>query len=148
MTRSGRPRAFLATEERQRVQEAIAAAEKETSGEIRVVIARSVRGDPLEAARKRFARLGMQRTQDRNGVLILLAVATRQFAILGDEAVHNVIEAAGWEQIRDGMAERFRQDDFAGGLIYGVGKVGQVLREHFPWRHGDVNELPDEVVEE
>jgi putative membrane protein len=46
------------------------------------------------------------------------------------------------------MAERFRQNDFAGGLVYAVDRVGQVLAEHFPRQQGDLNELPDAVVEE
>ena len=148
MARSRRPLAFLSAEDKERVQSAIAAAEGETSGEIRVVIARSVRGDALEAARRRFDRLGMHRTEERNGVLILLSVATRQFAIVGDEGVHRFVGPHGWEHIRDGMAERFRQGDFAGGLAYGAAEVGRVLQEHFPRHPGDVNELPDEVVEE
>jgi len=148
MERSGRPQAFLTPEERERVQAAIAAAEGRTSGEIRVVVSRTARGDVLEAARKRFARLRMHRTQERNGVLILLAVASRRFAIVGDEGIHRVVGPEGWEHLRDGMAERFRQGDFADGLVYAVEEVGRVLAERFPWQPGDVNELPDEVVEE
>jgi uncharacterized membrane protein len=148
MERSARPRAFLTAAERDRVQAAIAAAERETSGEIRVVVSRRVRGDALQAARKRFTQLKMQRTKERNGVLILLAVTSRRFAILGDEGIHRVVGSEGWERIRDGMAQRFRQDDFAGGLAWGVGEIGSVLRAQFPWQPGDVNELPDAVVEE
>ncbi len=146
--RSRRPGAFLTPEEKARVEAAIAEAEKGTSGEIRVMITRKARGDPLEAARRAFERLGMHRTRERNGVLILLAVAERRFAILGDEAVHRLIGQEGWEHIRDRMAEYFRQDDFGGGLEYAVREVGRVLAEHFPHRPDDVNELPDQVVEE
>jgi len=148
MARSNRPGAFLTPEERKRVEAAIRAAEGQTSGEIRVVISRQVKGDPLAAARTQFARLRMHETAQRNGVLILLVPATRRFAILGDEGIHQVLGPQGWERVRDGMAERFRQDDFPGGLVYAVEEVGGVLREHFPWREGDVDELPNEVVEE
>lgn len=148
MARSGRPRAFLSAEERDRVQAAIAAAEKGSSGEIRVVISRSARGDVLAAARKQFTRLGMANTRERNGVLILLAVTSRQFAILGDEGIHQLIGVDGWERVRDGMAERFQRGDFAGGLTYGVTEVGRELARHFPWRSDDVNELSDELVED
>lgn len=148
MERSLRPQAFLSADERRRVEEAVAAAERETSAEIRVVISRTVHGDALEAARERFARLRMHETAGRNAVLILLAVASRRFAIFGDEAVHRVVGQEGWEHVRDGMGERFRRDDFGGGLAYGVEQVGRVLKERFPWREGDADELPNRVEEE
>ncbi len=146
--RSSRPTGFLTPEEKRRVEEAIARAEEGTSGEIRVVISRKAKGDPLEAARRTFARLRMHETRERNGVIIFLAVADRRFAIFGDEGIHRIVGQGGWEHIRDGMAERFRKGDFAGGLVYAVEEVGKVLAEHFPHRSDDVNELPDEVVEE
>ncbi len=146
--RKKRPTAFLTPEERAAVEDAIAAAEGTTSGEIRVVISRSAKGDPLEAARRAFARLGMQETRERNGVLIYLATADRKFAIYGDEGIHRIIGQEGWERIRDGMAERFARGAFGEGLVYAVREVGKVLARHFPWRPDDVNELPDEVVEE
>ncbi len=146
--RTARPTGFLTPEEKRRVEEAIARAEDRTSGEIRVVISRKARGDPLEAARRAFARLRMHETRERNGVIIFLAVADRRFAIFGDEGIHRIVGQEGWEHIRDGMAERFGKGDFAGGLVYAVEEVGKVLAESFPHRADDVNELPDEVVEE
>lgn len=146
--RKSRPTAFLTPEEKRRVETAIAEAERRTSAEIRVVISRRAQGDPLEAARRAFARLRMHETRERNGVIIYLATADRRFAIFGDEGVHRFVGQAGWESIRDGMAERFARGAFGEGLVYAVEQVGKVLAEHFPWREDDVNELPDEVVEE
>lgn len=148
MARSSRPGAFLTPEEAGRVEGAIQEAERQTSGEIRVVISRTARGDPLEAARERFARLRMHETQERNAVLVFLAVTDRRFAILGDEGIHRLVGQEGWDHLRDGMAARFREDDFAGGLAYAVAEIAQVLREHFPWHEGDVDELPNEIFEE
>ncbi|HSH70241.1 MAG TPA: TPM domain-containing protein [Deferrisomatales bacterium] len=142
------PGTFLSRDEKTRIEEAIAAAELKTSGEIRVMVSRAVKGDPLEAAKERFSRLKMQDTRERNGVLILVAVASRRFAILGDEGIHRFVGQEGWEHIRDGMAERFRSDDFGGGLTYAVTEVAKVLKAHFPWQSDDVNELPNQIVEE
>lgn len=148
MNRSARPGAFLRSDEKAQVEAAIAQAERGTSGEIRVVISRRVKGDALEVARDAFQRLGMHETRERNGVLVLLATASRSFAILGDEGVHRHVGQDGWDHLRDGMAERFRRDDFGGGLAYAVEEVGRVLAEHFPRRADDRNELPNAVVEE
>lgn len=146
--RSRRPGGFLDGSERARVAAAVAAAEERTSGEIRVVIARKAKGEALAAAKEAFHRLKMHETRERNAVLILLATSSRSFAILGDEGVHRHVGQQGWDGIRNGMAERFRADDFAGGLAYGVESVGRVLAEHFPRRDDDANELPDDLVEE
>lgn len=143
-----RPAKFLQPEQRERVRAAILEAEKETSGEIRVVISRRAGADPLAAAQRAFRRLRMHETRDRNGVLILLATRSRRFAILGDEGIHRLLGQHGWDRARDAMAERFRQGDFAGGLIAGIEAVAVVLREHFPCCEGDRDELSDDVVEE
>jgi uncharacterized membrane protein len=107
-----------------------------------------VRGGILDAARDAFRRLKMHETRDRNAVLILVATANRTFTILGDEGVHRHMGQEGWDHIRDGMAERFRQGDPAGALVYAVWEVGAVLARHFPWQEGDTDELSNEVVEE
>lgn len=146
--RSRRPGAFLNPDEAAAVAAAIAAAERRSSGEIRVVIARKAHGGALDEALRTFRRLKLHETAERNAVLILLCTASHSFAILGDEGVHRYVGQEGWDGIRTGMAERFRQDDFAGGLVYAVENVGRVLAEHFPCQGCDVNELPDAVVEE
>jgi uncharacterized membrane protein len=138
--------AFLSPGEQSRVEEAIAAAERETSGEIRVVISGKAMGDPLAEARRLFVSLGMPRTAARNGVLVLLAVRERRFAILGDEGIHRLVGQEGWEGFRDAMEARFRAGDMVGGLELAIREVAAILRTHFPRRGDDVNELPDGVV--
>ena len=56
----------------ERVVQAIREAELASSGEIRVSVARFFWGDVEQVAGKAFRRLGMERTPERNGVLIFL----------------------------------------------------------------------------
>ena len=58
---------------RERIVAAISAAEKDTSGEIRLHIQNRVKGDILEVAKKRFEKMGMTATELRNGVLFFMA---------------------------------------------------------------------------
>lgn len=148
MDRIAKPARFLTEEEKKRVASAVGEAEGVTSAEIRVVLTDTFRADPLDEAGRWFAKLRMDKTRDRNGVLLLLAVKSRKFAILGDEGIHRFMGHEGWESVRDHMSERFRADDFAGGIERGVAEIGRVLAEHFPRRPDDVNELPNEVVED
>src|SRR5262245_43912811 len=69
-----RTREFLSKLEHDRILEAIREAESKTSGEIRVLIQRGkVKSDPLVAAERKFQRLGMHKTRERNAVLIFVA---------------------------------------------------------------------------
>ncbi len=128
-----------------RVQDAIAAAERLGSGEIRVVVARASASDPVAAAEHEFDRLGMARTEARNGVLLFLAPRSRTFAIVGDEGVHARCGETFWKEVAAAMETEFRRGDFTAGLVLGIGRAGALLAEHFPRRVGDSNELPDRV---
>lgn len=139
---------LLSDDDKLRVRDAIRAVESRTAGEVRVVVVRKTAQDPLETARKWFVKLGMEKTRDRNGVLICLGSESHTFAILGDDGIHRYLGDDGWSAVRDAMAERFRRGDFAEGIIYGVEETGRVLAEHFPPRADDKNELSDDVADE
>ncbi len=149
--RSDIPRKFFTDDEQRRIREAIAAAEARTSGEIRLHVERDVphrkpvAGDAYLRARDVFAHLGMHDTAERNGVLIYLATRTRRFAVLGDEELHQRVGEEFWTEIRDLFAGHFREDRFVEGLTAGVALIGERLRQYFPHRDGDVNELTDEI---
>lgn len=145
--RSERPQAFLSAAEQRTVVEAIQAAERCTSGEIRVHLERRCKGgDPLARGRQVFEHLGLAATAARNGVLIYVAVGNRQFAVLGDQGIDRTVPTTFWDEIVAAMAERFRADDFAGGLVLAIGRIGARLAEHFPpLGAADRNELPDDI---
>lgn len=60
---------LLSEEQQSIIVEAIKAAEKETSGEIKVHIEQFCPGDVLERAKAVFAQLELHKTAQRNGVL-------------------------------------------------------------------------------
>ena len=130
-----------------RVVLAIAAAERRTSGEIRVVVSRSKIPEPIPEAKAQFERLGMTNTALRNGVLILLAPASRTFAVIGDTAVHRECGDEFWQKIADAMSEKFRNGQFTEGLVHGIERAGGLLAAHFPRAKDDRNELPNTVEE-
>ena len=129
---------------------AIGAAERRTSGEIRVHLEhRCPGGDPLARGRRVFERLGMTATEARNGVLIYVATGDRLFAVLGDRGIDEIVEDGFWDDVTAAMGERFRDDDFAGGLEEGILRISAKLAERFPYAGAaDANELPDEISRE
>lgn len=136
---------FFSKDEEQRIVQTIREAEKLTSGEIRVHLERDYEGAILGAASRRFFELGMERTKDRNGVLIFIVPPRHEFAIFGDRGINAAVPDDFWASVRNAMQEQFRQAMFAEGVCRGVKMAGEKLQAFFPWTEGDKNELPDEI---
>jgi len=67
------PRTFSKHLHHDKIVAAIRDAEHKTSGEIRVSISHKHIDDPVAAAQAEFLRLGMNKSPERNGVLIFVA---------------------------------------------------------------------------
>ena len=138
-------RRILNKEEDRRVVEAIKQAELNTSGEIKVHIENHCRESVEQRSLFIFNHLKLNKTQQRNGVLIYLAAKDRSFAILGDEGINKVVEEDFWNDIRDLMAAAFKEGRFAEGLEQGIQRCGEKLKAYFPYQSDDINEIPDEI---
>ncbi|NJC27442.1 TPM domain-containing protein [Neolewinella antarctica] len=136
---------FFSADEEARLVGAIQAAELNTSGEIRVHVEVGERKAALNVATRVFKELGMDKTADRNGVLILLEVDRREFAIIGDEGINKVVSQDFWDDERDLMQRHFRKGEFVEGISLTIEQIGAKLRKFFPYQTDDVNELPDEI---
>ncbi len=142
-----RTKDFLQRLEHDRIVRAIAAAEKKTSGEIRVFVQRGEIDDPVAAARAQFEKLGMTATRDRNGVLIFVAPRSQKFAVVGDTGIHARCGNEFWQQLVERMGEYFEANNFTDAVVHAIGQAGEQLALHFPRRPDDRNELPDTVEE-
>lgn len=139
------PKKFFTEEEKNRIIRAIRDAEDKTSSEIRVYLERKAKADVMERAKKVFEKLGMTRTKYCNGVLIYLSLRDRNFAILGDQGIHEKVGDYFWNAVVSEMQSYFSKDDFASGLEAGIYEIGSQLKKHFPRDLKDMNELPDEL---
>lgn len=135
---------FLTPEEEQEVVAAIQTAEKSTSGEIRVHIERATTMEPFERAKEVFHLLKMDETALKNGVLIYLAVDNHAFVICGDKGIDAVVEPDFWDCTKDIMQADFKAGNFKQGLIDGILRAGERLKQYFPWED-DKNELSNEI---
>ena len=140
------PRKFIKQICNDDIVAAIRKAEHKTSGEIRVFISHRNVEDPLAAAQHAFLRLGMEKTRDRNAVLIFLAPRTHKFAVIGDAGVHAKCGDQFWRELADAMTGHFRKSEFTHGIVLGVRKAGELLARHFPRRPDDRNQLSDQVA--
>jgi len=136
---------FFSKEEKEVVKSAVMEAELNTSGEIRVHIDNHCKEDVMDRAAWWFAKLDMQKTEQRNGVLFYLAVKDHKFALLGDAGINAVTPDDFWDTIKEKMLVQFKEGAFTNGLKEGILMAGEALKDHFPYQDGDVNELSDEI---
>jgi uncharacterized membrane protein len=130
-----------------RVETAIAAAERLTSGEVRVAVCRFYFwGDVRRAAEAAFARLHMGRTRHRNAVLLFMAPRLRRFAVIGDVGIHERVTPAFWNDVARALETSFKRGDLTAGIERAVATIGDRLAEHFPPDPTTGNELPNRVV--
>src|SRR6516165_10749482 len=143
-----RTKEFLSKLEHDRIVQAIREGESKTSGEIRVYVQRGkLKADPLIVAQKKFRRVQMHKTQQRNAVLIFVAPREHKFAVVGDKAIHEKCGDEFWQRIVEGMRVHFQNEKFSHALVGAIKEIGEILTAHFPRTRPNANELPDSVVE-
>ena len=131
----------------ERIVVAIRAAEKRTSGEIRVFIESKCRFvDPVDRAAEVFLGLKMEQTEDRNGVLLYVAMKDHQLAVFGDEGIHRIVGSEFWNKEVEKILNEFNAAHYVDGIIEIVKDIGEALVKHFPYEQEDKNELPDNIV--
>ena len=136
---------MLSSTEQKLVAQAIAAAEKNTSGELRVHIEKVCTQDPMQRAVAVFEQLGMQRTAERNGVLIYLALESTQLAIIGDKGINEKVPSDFWDSTRDLMIKHFKEGQITTGLCAAISQAGAQLAAYFPYQDNDQNELSNDI---
>ncbi|MBE9467425.1 MAG: TPM domain-containing protein [Bacteroidetes bacterium] len=136
---------FFTKKEKIEIVTAVKQAELNTSGEIRVHIEKSCKGEVLDRAAYIFEKLSMQKTELRNGVVFYLAIQNKKFAILGDAGINEKVPADFWENIKTTMLDLFKEQKFSEGLAKGITMAGEQLKAHFPYQSNDVNELSDDI---
>jgi uncharacterized membrane protein len=143
-----RTREFLSKLEHDRIVQAIRDAESKTSGEIRVYVQRGkLNVDPLIVAQKKFQRLALHKTRERNAVLIFVAPRAHKFAVVGDKAIHEKCGEQFWEHVASGMRTHFQNEKFSRAIVEGIEEIGKLLAAHFPRTSAPTNELPDQIIE-
>ena len=143
-----RTKEFLSKLEHDRIVQVIREAESKTSGQIRVYIQRGkLNADPLAAAQKKFHRLGMHKTSERNAVLIFVAPRAHKFAVVGDKAIHEKCGEEFWQRVVDVMRTHFQNEKFSHAIVEAVEEIGKLLATYFPKKSRSSNELPEKIVE-
>ena len=139
---------LLDEEENRLIVKAIRQAEKRTSGEVRVYVESRCRFmDAIDRAAELFFSLQMEKTDDRNAVLVYIALKDHQLAVFADEGIYKKTGADYWNNVVKEMLSTFNKQDYAKGIAECVIQIGEALTAHFPYDSDtDKNELPDQIV--
>ena len=139
---------FFTDEENHLIVKAIRHAEQSTSGEVRVFVESHCSWmDAIDRAAEIFFTLKMENTEDRNAVLVYVAIKDRQLAVFGDEGIHNKVGTAYWNQLVKEMLASSSSNDHAKEIAACVIQIGDALIKSFQYdKQSDKNELPDELV--
>ena len=139
---------FFSREENEKIVAAIRSAELRTSGEVRVFVESKCRFmDPIDRAMEIFSELKMEETQDRNAVLLYVAIKDRQLAVYADSGIHQKVGTHFWKEVVQKILSHFNKENYADGISECIAQIGEALCNHFPYdSQTDKNELPDEII--
>lgn len=142
---------ILNRDEEKRLVDRIRKAEKKTTAEIHIhLVKRGTRKGALADCARIFHKLKLDRTSERNGVMLLVEVKDHKFACYGDAGVQKKLGVGAddfWKKIAATLEVHFRKGDFYIGLHGAVETVAEMLARYFPAGPKDENPniLPDEI---
>lgn len=99
----------------------------------------------LERALRAFQDLGLHRTRDRTGVLILVSLLEHRVQVLADTGINARVKPGAWDRVVQTVLEGVRKGDLCAGLCEGIAACGEILAAEFPIQPGDRNELADDL---
>ena len=99
-----------------------------------------------EALRQFFAQ-GMQKTDQRTGVLIFASEAERYAEIIADEGINAKVTPEVWDGAVAALITGIGNGRPGDGFVAAIEQCGAVLLQHFPPGALNRNELPDKLIE-
>lgn len=145
---------FINEEEKNSIKTAVKLAESRTSGEIKVLVVgscakpwpfMSARKAVYQRALKEFSAMGIGKTADHTGILIMLSLKERRVQVLADKSINDKVTQDTWDKAVEIIVSAIKQNNQAQGIIQAVELAGGVLAKHFPRKQNDTNELTDEI---
>ena len=100
-----------------------------------------------EAAVTGFFREGLYRTRDETGILIFISVFEHRVWVLADRGINEKVKEGQWDEIVRMIIEGIKNKDQVNAICKAVDEIGRILKEHFPIKEDDRDELKNIIVE-
>jgi putative membrane protein len=112
------------------------------------IVPRRVKHDRAHAeAMRQFFAQGLDRTEQRTGVLIFASVAERYAEIVADAGINSKVAPEVWQIAVDTLVSAVKDDRPGDGFVAAIEQCGAVLAQHFPPGATNPDELPNKLVE-
>lgn len=98
-------------------------------------------------AHEQFHRQGLANTEGSTGVLLFVSVAEHYVEIIADRGIHQKVEEGAWDAIVADFVRRVAVGQITEGFLAAIDGCGSLLQQHFPREGGDVDELPNHLIE-
>jgi len=99
-------------------------------------------------ARQIFLELGMTESEDRNAVLLFVALGERYVEIIADAGLQaKLTDTSVWDAAVARFVGQVRQGRVVDGFVSAIEGCADVMAEHFPDREGAENRHPDRLIE-
>lgn len=99
------------------------------------------------AAMMQFRARGLSATQGRTGLLLYVDEPEHVVEVIADDGIFAVVGPDDWADTVAALIDGIKAGRAADGMVAAIGRAGAVLSRHLPPRPGDVNELPDTLIE-
>jgi len=98
-------------------------------------------------AHEQFHYQGLGDTERGTGVLLFVSFAERYVEIVADRKIHERVEEGAWDHIVADFVGDVARGRVSEGFLKAIDACGQLLGQHFPHHDGDVDELPNHLIE-
>ncbi len=96
---------------------------------------------------EQFFAQNLHLTRKRTGVLLFVSVAERYVEIIADKGINDKVTQSAWDDIVVGFTKRVKAKEIPEGFLSAISACGKLLAESFPRPEGDVDELPNRLIE-
>ena len=101
-----------------------------------------------EAAIINFFKEGLYRTRDETGVLIFISVFEHRVWVLADRGINQKVKPGQWDEMVRLITHGIKQNRQAEAICEAIQVVGDMLKEHFPIKSDDRDELKNIIVKD
>jgi uncharacterized membrane protein len=142
----------LSQTQQQTIEAKIAEIESKTSGEIKVIIAKSSScwryGNRAvqNKAMHLFRKYGLHKTIDKTGVLIFFSIKERQFYIYADQGIYQKIGQDTLNDYTRQLGQKMQEGLYCEGIMEILEHIANLLCQYFPIKENDTNELDNKII--
>ncbi len=121
---------------------------KRSSGLKRLFISdREMDEEVEEAAITSFFGEGLYRTRDETGILVFISIFEHKVWVLADRGINEKVKKGQWDEIVSMIINGIKNNNQAEAISKAIDEMGRILKEHFPIKADDTDELRNLVVE-